>query len=187
VDNKGDKIVTDAQGSSNELSGFAVTTDAIYWVTSKVGSASTVANDVRWVPLTGGTPAPVPKAAGAADASIKDVGNFTISPSLQAVGDTVYFARTIGETTLNGVYRFKQGDVAPTKVAEAENVTTFAVGEAWLYYGLLNQQGVWRAPLAGGQGVMVGKNYQTTIVGVDDTFAYVAFVNQPGYLYKVFQ
>jgi hypothetical protein len=34
---------------------------------------------------------------------------------------------------------------------------------------------------------MVGPSYQTTIVGVDDEFAYVAFVNQPSYFYKIFQ
>lgn len=33
---------------------------------------------------------------------------------------------------------------------------------------------------------MVGQNYQSTIVGTDDQFAYVAFVNQPSYFYKIF-
>ena len=187
TDDAGTRIVDVVQGTAATISGFAVTTDAIYWVTSDDANAGTTDNDIRTTPLTGGVPTSVPKVAGATDAVIKDFGNFTISPSLTAVGDTLYFARTIGETTLNGVYRFNKGDAAPTKIAEAENVTTFAVGDAWVYYGLLAQQGVWRAPLTGGQGVKVGQNYQTTIVGVDDTFAYVAFVNQPSYFYKIFQ
>ena len=187
VSDPGTRIVDVPQGSASSLSGFAVTTDAIYWVTSDDANAGTTDNDIRTTPLTGGVPVSVPKVAGATDAVIKDFGNFTLSPSLTAVGDTLYFARTIGDTVLNGVYRFKKGDLAPTKLAEAENVTTFAVGEDWIYYGLLAQQGVWRAPIGGGQGVKVGQSYQTTIVGVHDKFAYVAFVNQPSYFYKIFQ
>lgn len=185
-DDPGTRIVEVAQGSAASLSGFAVTTNAIYWVTSDDLNAATTDNDVRTVPLTGGTPTSVPKVAGATNATIKDFGNFTISPSLQAVGEYVYFARTIDETTLNGVYRFKTGESAPTKVVEGENITTFAVSDAYVYYGLLNQQGVWRAPIAGGVGVKVSQSYQTTIVGTDDEFAYVAFVNQPSYFFKIF-
>jgi hypothetical protein len=184
---QGTRIMDVAQGSATSLSGFAVTSDAVYWVTSDDLNGGTTDNDIRTVPLTGGVPTSVPKVPGAADGVIKDFGNFTIIPNLTAVGDALYFARTIGESSLNGIYRYRQGDAAPTKIVEAENVTTFAVGEAFVYYGLLNQQGVWRAPIAGGQGVKVGQNYQTTIVGVDDEFAYVAFVNQPSYFYKIFQ
>jgi hypothetical protein len=183
----GSRIVDVVQGSSASISGFAVTNDAIYWVTADDLDAGTLDNDIRTTPLTGGVPTSVPMVAGASDGQIKDFGNFTIIPNLTAVGDTLYFARTIGESSINGIYSYKQGDAAPTKLVEAENVTTFALGEAYIYYGLLNQQGVWRAPLAGGQGVMVGPSYQTTIVGVDDEFAYVAFVNQPSYFYKIFQ
>lgn len=183
----GTRIVNVAQGTASTLSGFAVTTDAIYWTTSDDSNAGTTDNDIRMVPLTGGTPSSVPKVPGAADGIIKDFGNFTIIPNLTALGDTLYFARTIAASTLNGVYSFRQGDAAPTKLAEAEDVSTFSVGENFIYYGLLAQPGVWRAPIAGGQGVKVGQSYHSVIVGTDDTFAYVAFVNQPSYIYKIFQ
>jgi hypothetical protein len=128
----------------------------------------------------------VPKVPGASDGQIKDFGNYTISANLTAVGDTLYFARTIDQSTLNGVYRFKQGDAAPTKLAEFEDVSTFAVANDFIYYGNSNNQGVWRAPIAGGQGVKVSQSYLTTVVGTDAKFAYVAFVNQPAYFYKIF-
>lgn len=186
VSDAGERIVNVAQGSGSTVSSiaaFAVTTDAIYWTTGDDSNAATPDNDIRTVPLTGGVPTSVPKVPGASDGAITEV----YKPSFAAVGDTLYFARTVGTSTLNGVYRFKQGDAAPTKIAEANNVTTFAVGQAFVYYGLANTQGVWRAPLSGGQAVKVGQNYQTTIVGVDAKFAYVAFVNQPSYFYKIFQ
>jgi hypothetical protein len=183
----GTRIVNVGQGSSASISGFAVTTDAIYWITSDDSNAATADNDLRYVPLTGGVPVSVPKITGAPDGQIKEFGNATITPSLTAVGDAVYFSRNVGATAgLNGIYRFKQGDAAPTRVVEAQSVTTFSFSATSIYYGLLAQQGLWRAPIAGGQSVMVGKNYQTTILGTDDTFAYVAFVNSPAYLYKIF-
>lgn len=114
----GTRIVDVAQGYAQDISGFAVTSDAIYWVTANDYNAATLDNDIRTTPLTGGVPTSVPKVAGASDAQIKDLGNFTIIPNLTAVGDAVYFARTIGESTLNGVYRYRQGDAAPTKIAE---------------------------------------------------------------------
>jgi hypothetical protein len=182
----GTRIVNVAQGSSSTVSSiaaFAVTTDAIYWTTGDDSDPATLDNDIRTVPLIGGVPTSVPKVPGASNGAIREV----FQPSFAAVGDSLYFARTVGTSPLNGIYRFKQGDAAPTKIAEADNVTTFAVGEAFVYYGLASQQGVWRAPLTGGQGVKVGQDYQTTIVGVDATFAYVAFVNAPSYFYKIFQ
>lgn len=183
----GTLIMDVPQGSAFAITGLAVTTDAIYWITSDDANAATTDNDIRTVPLTGGVPTSIPKVPGAADATIKDFGNFTIVPNLTAIGDTLYFARTIGESTLNGVYRYKKGDAAPTKLAEAENVTAFNVSDTHVYYGLLAQQGVWRAPIEGGQGVKAGNGYQSNIVGVDDKFVYVAIVNQPGSVYKIFR
>ena len=180
-------IVNVAQGAAFNITGFAVTTDAIYWITGDDLNAGTLDNDIRTTPLTGGVPTSVPKVAGAADGQIKDIGNYTISANLTAVGDTLYFARTVGQSTLNGVYRFKKGDAAPTKLVEFEDVSTFAVADAFIYYGNANNQGVWRAPLAGGQGVKVSQSYLTTVVGTDAQFAYVGFVNQPAYFYKIFQ
>jgi hypothetical protein len=182
----GTRIVDVAQGPGADITGFAVTTDAIYWITGNDLDPGTLDNDIRTTPLTGGVPTSVPKVAGAATGQIKDFGNYTINANLTAVGDTLYFARTIDASTLNGIYRFKKGDAAPTKLVEAEDISTFAVSDAFIYYGLLNQQGVWRAPLAGGQGVKVSQSYLTTVVGTDAKFAYVAFVNQPSYFYKIF-
>lgn len=186
-DEPGTRIVEVQQGSAANITGFAVTTDAIYWITGDDDAGGTLDNAIRTTPLEGGEPSSIPKVAGAADAQIKDFGNYTIVANLTAIGDTLYFARTIGASALNGVYRFKKGDAAPKKLAEAEDVATFAVGEAFVYYGLLNQQGVWRAPIAGGSGQKVSLTYLTTIVGVDEKFAYVALVNQPGFFYKIFQ
>jgi hypothetical protein len=183
----GDRIVDVAQGPAGDITGFAVTTDAIYWITGNDPDVATLDNDIRMTPLTGGVPTSVPKVPGAADGQIKDIGIYTISANLTAVGDTLYFARTVGQSALNGVYRYKKGDAAPTKLVEFEDVSTFAVGDAFIYYGNANTQGVWRAPLAGGQGVKVGQSYLTTVVGTDAKFAYVAFVNQPAYFYKIVQ
>jgi hypothetical protein len=183
----GTRIVDVKQGSSASQSGFAVTTDAIYWVTSDDGDAGTVDNDVRMVPLTGGTPSSVPKVAGAANVTIKDFGNFTISPSLTAVGDAVYFSRTIDVSSINGIYRFRQGDAAPKKIVEAEDVTSFIVTSDYVYYSQLLLNGIWRAPVDGGQGVQLSTGYVTTVLGSDDKFVYAAFINQPSYLFKIYR
>lgn len=183
----GDRIVNVAQGPAGDITGFAVTTDAIYWITGNDLDAATLDNDIRTTPLTGGVPTSVPKVAGATDGQIKDFGNYTINANLTAVGDTLYFARTIGASALNGVYRYKKGDAAPTKLVEFEDVSTFAVASDFIYYGNSNYQGVWRAPITGGQGVLVSPTYLTTLVGTDAKFAYIALVNQPGSFYKIFQ
>ena len=184
---KGSRIVNVAQGSSASISGFAVTTDAIYWITDNDLDAGTTDNDIRTVPLTGGVPTSVPAVPGAANATVKDFGNATMSIHLTAVGDTMYFARTIGDSTLNGVYRFRKGDAAPTKLVEAENVTTFAVGADRVYYGLLLLPGIWSAPLAGGQGEQRSDDYVTRALGTDDRFLYVTFTNTPATIYKQFR
>jgi hypothetical protein len=183
----GSRIVNVAQGSSASISGFAVTTDAIYWITGDDLEAATTDNDIRTVPLTGGVPTTVPAVPGAADAVVKDGGNATMSVHLTAVGDALYFARTAGDSPLNGVYRFRKGDAAPTKIVTAENVTTFAVGPDHVYYGLLLSPGVWSAPLAGGQGVQKSEDYVTRTLGTAGKFVYVTFTNVPAYIYKQFQ
>jgi hypothetical protein len=184
---KGSRIVNVAQGSSSYISGFAVTTDAIYWITGDDLNAATTDNDIRTVPLTGGVPTFVPAVPGAADAVVKDGSQATMSVHLTAVGDALYFARTAGDSPLNGVYRFRKGDAAPTKIVTAENVTTFAVGPDHVYYGLLLSPGVWSAPLAGGQGVQKSEDYVTRTLGTAGKFVYVAFTNVPAYIYKQFQ
>lgn len=184
---KGTKIVSVAQGSAASISGFAVTTDAIYWITSDDLNAATTDNDIRTVPLTGGVPTSVPPVAGAADGVVKDGTNATMGVHLTAVGDTMYFARTAGDSALNGVYRFRKGDAAPTKIVEAENITTLAVGNQHVYYGMLLIKGIWRAPLVGGQGEQMSEDFVTRVLGVDDKFAYATFINTPAFIYKIFQ
>jgi hypothetical protein len=184
---KGSLIMDVPQGSSASISGFAVTTDAIYWITDNDANAATSDNDIRTVPLTGGAPSTVPAVPGAPDAIVKDFSNATMSIHLTAVGDALYFARTFADSPLNGIYRFRKGDAAPTKLVTAENVTTFAVGPDHLYYGLLLSPGVWSAPLAGGQGVQKSEDYVTRVLGAAGKFVYVAFINSPSYIYKQFQ
>jgi hypothetical protein len=164
----GTRIVTVNQGRNPRA--FAVTTDAIYWVPEDDGNAATVDDDLRTTPLSGGTYSNVPVvSAGDTSVSITDKA---YEPTLQAVGDTLYFTHTVGTSAINGIYRYKTGDAKPTQILSADNITSFMVDDTYAYYTRQNTAGVWRAPLSIGAGEQISTGGATYIVGQDAQFVY---------------
>ncbi len=163
----GTRIVTVSQGTHAEVTAFDVASDAIYWVTTD-NANSTVANELRTTPLAGGMPSAVPPVAGATDTVITS----SLAPTLRTVGNTLYFTRSVGTSQINGIYRYRVGDAAPTQVVNADAIVTMFVDESYAYYNRQSTAGVWRAPLTGGAGVQISDGSVTRLVGIDDKFVY---------------
>jgi hypothetical protein len=85
----GTAIVTVDQGNFGNFMALDVTTDAIYWVSS---AGQGTPYELRTVPLAGGTPAAVPRIAGAPDTAITQANG---APVLYPIGNTLYITRKL--------------------------------------------------------------------------------------------
>lgn len=166
LDDHGTKIMSEDQGTHNGITAFNVTTDALYWISTKVNAGT--AYELRTAPIGGGTPVAVPTVPGGTTAA---VSAYYGVPTLVPVGDTIYFNRQTGEA-IDGIYSFKQGDAKPTRLVTAANVQTFVVDESYIYYQQQNLAGVMRAPITGGAGEQLSSGSLSKIVGQDADFVY---------------
>lgn len=173
----GTQIVSVNQGNHGSFVALAATSDALYWVTSQAGTGT--AYELRTTPLAGGTPTVVPGGAINATSTAQQT-------TLRASGKTLYFNRNVGDSFLNGIYRYAPGDAAPTQLVSAENVLNFVVDEDAFYYVQANQAGIWRAARTGSAGVKISPQQGTEIVGQDASFLYVSLSSSgASTLYKV--
>jgi hypothetical protein len=163
----GTAIVTVDQGNFGDFKAFQPTSNALYWISDK----GTVPYELRTTPLTGGAPAAVPKIAGAPDTVIAAYGG--TAPTLHAVGATIYFTRVLAASTLNGIYRYATGDNAPTQLVIADGVTNLIVDGTSIYYLLQNANNVFKAPLAGGAGVVLANASGYKLIGQDAKYLYL--------------
>ncbi len=164
----GTAIVTVDQGNFGDFKALDVTTDAVYWV-SDAGQGTPY--ELRTVPLAGGTPAAVPKIAGATDTAITQSPGAAV---LAAQGNTIYLARTITATpSLNGIYRYAPGDAAPTLVVSADGVTSMIVDADTVYFLRQNVNDVFQAPLAGGTAEPIAFASGYKLVAEDATTLYL--------------
>ncbi|HEY6081464.1 MAG TPA: hypothetical protein VIW29_21765, partial [Polyangiaceae bacterium] len=166
LDNHGAKIMSVDQGTHGGVKAFNVTTDAFYWI-SLVANAGT-AYELRTAPIGGGAPVVVPTVPGGTTPAVS--GYYGV-PTLFPVGDTIYFNRQTGEA-IDGIYSFKQGDAAPTRLVTSPNVQSFLVDASYIYYQQQNVAGVMRAPVAGGAGVPFSAGNVTRLLAQDDQFVY---------------
>ncbi len=166
----GTAIVTVDQGNFAGFKAFQPTSNALYWISDSTTNNGTP-YELRTTPLAGGTPTAVPKIAGAASTVVAAYGGVT--PTLYAVGATIYFTRALEAGTLNGIYRFATGDAAPTQVVSAEQVTSFLVDDMSVYYVRLNSNDVYKAPLAGGSAALIAHAIGTKLVGQDAKYLYL--------------
>jgi len=169
----GTAIVTVDQGNFNDFKAFQPSTDALYWI-SDAGTGT--AYEIRTAPLTGGTPAAIPKIAGAPDTAVTSSSMLGIQvlPTLYTVGATLYFSVTVPNATYNGVYKYKKGDTAPTQVLAANGVMNFVVDSSNIYYIALNDNRIEKAPLSGGAGAPITLALGAyKILGQDATYLYV--------------
>jgi hypothetical protein len=172
----GNRIMTVNQGAGH-IYDFAVTSDAIYWTTNNDGNGTTIDMDLRTVPLGGGTPATIPAFA--------DGSTVFTTPStrscFQPHGDALYFVRDVGTSSLNGIYRYRVGDAAPTKLLSVEGVTNMLVDETVIYFTQGSPLGVSWIPIAGNVAAkMLYKGSATKLIGADETFVYVAYTASSG-------
>jgi hypothetical protein len=165
LDDHGTKIMTVNQTPHNVV-GFNVTSDALYWITMVAGTGT--AFELRTAPLAGSPISVVPAVAGYPTVA---VSNSAGQPSLQAVGDTLYFNRDANDAA-DGIYKFKVGDAAPTQLVLADNVQGLLVDDQYIYYHRQNTLGVWRAKITGSAGTQISDNAVTRLVGQDEKFVY---------------
>jgi hypothetical protein len=164
----GTAIVTVDQGNFGNIKGFQPTSDALYWVTDQAGSG--VANELRTAPIAGGAPTVVPKISGAPDAAI--IGGYG-QLVLSAVGPTLYFTVNVPGSNLNGIYKYKTGDSAPTLVVPADGVSSLSIDASSVYFIQNGVNGVFKAPLAGGAGVSISSTSGNKLLGGDATYLYM--------------
>jgi hypothetical protein len=163
----GTAIVTVDQGNFAGFQAFQTTSNALYWISAN----GAVPYELRTTPLAGGTPAAVPKIAGAASTAIAAYGG--TAPTLYAVDATIYFTRVLAASSLNGIYRFATGDAAPTQLVMADGVTSLMVDGTSIYYLQQNSNNVFKAPLAGGAGVTVTNATGYKLIGQDAKYLYL--------------
>ncbi|MES1178745.1 MAG: hypothetical protein ABUL62_30765 [Myxococcales bacterium] len=162
----GTKIVSDNQGTHNGIVALDVTSNAIYWVTQFAGTGGTAYN-LRTTPLTGGAYTVVPEVFANTGTPI----TASIVPTLRPKGNTIYFTHTTGGQ--DGIYSFKTGDAAPTKLVSAIGVTTMELDDDFIYYGQQNVTGLFKAPITGGAGVQImSSSGVSRIIGQDAQFVY---------------
>lgn len=166
LDDHGTKIMSVDQGTHDGVTGFNVTTDALYWISTHANSGT--AYELRTAPIGGGAPSAVPTVPGGTTAA---VSSYYGVPSLVAVGNTIYFNRQTGEA-IDGIYSFKTNDAKPTRLVTVANARDFVVDDSYIYYLQQNVAGVFRAPLGGGAGEQISTGSFTKIVGQDSQFVY---------------
>jgi hypothetical protein len=166
LNDHGTQIMTVDQGTHNGITAFNVTSDALYWISTKANAGT--AYELRSAPIGGGAPVVVPTVPGGTTPAVS--GYYGV-PTLFPVGNTLYFNRQTGEA-VDGIYSFKQGDAAPTRLVTAANVQSFVVDANYIYYQQQNVGGVMRAPVAGGAGVQLSTGNLSKIVAQDDDFIY---------------
>jgi hypothetical protein len=163
----GTAIVTVDQGNFAGFKAFQTTSNALYWISDH----GTTPYEIRTTPLAGGTPAAIPKITGAADTVVAAYGG--VAPTLYPVGATIYFTRVLTASSLNGVYRYATGDAAPTQLVAADGVTSFIVDGTSIYYLQQNANNVFKAPLAGGAGVVLANAIGYKLIGQDAKYLYL--------------
>lgn len=163
----GTKIMSVDQGTHNGMEAFQVTSNALYWISNKALTGT--AYELRTTPLSGGAPSVVPAVSLAYPTTA--VSSYGARPSLQAIGDTLYFNRNVNDAA-DGIYKFKTGDAAPQAVVLTDDVTSLLVDETFAYYTRQNVAGIWRAKLSGSAGTKVSGANVTKIVGQDEKFVY---------------
>jgi hypothetical protein len=177
----GTKIMSVDQGTHNGLLSFNVTSDALYWVSTKALTGT--ANELRTAPLAGGTPTVVPPVSEAFPTTV--VAGGYVPSVLQVSGATLYFNRHASDA-LDGIYSFKAGDAAPAIVTKGDSITSFVVDSNYAYYVRQNAAGLWKAPLSGGAGVQIADGYFTRVIAQDAQFIYaVQSGSGTGDLFKV--
>lgn len=162
----GTKIMSVDQQTHNGVVAFNVTSDALYWITTQPGTGT--AYELRTTPLAGGTPTVVPAAPGASTVAVTNYGG---TPTLQVVGNTLYFNRDANDA-LDGIYSFQKGATEPVWLVHGADIRTFVVDDDSFYYTSAAGAGVWKAPLGGGAGVRISDDGVSRIVGQDDNFVY---------------
>lgn len=167
LDDHGTKIMAVDQGTHNGILSFNVTSDALYWVSTKALSGT--ANELRTAPLAGGTPGVVPAVSAAFPTTV--VAGGYVPSVLQVAGATVYFNRHASDAA-DGIYSFKAGDAAPILVTKADSVTSFVVDATYVYYTRQNTAGVWKARLSGSSGVQIADASLSKVVAQDANFVY---------------
>jgi hypothetical protein len=177
----GTKIMTVDQGTHDGMEAFQVTSDALYWISNKALTGT--AYELRTTPLSGGTPTVVPAVSDAFPTTA--VSNYYGAPSLQAVGNTLYFNRDANDAG-DGIYRYAAGDPAPTLIVKQDDVTSLLVDDSFVYYTIQNGYGLWRAKLTGSAGTKISEDAFAKIVGQDAQFVYaITTTCCNGDLYKV--
>jgi hypothetical protein len=181
LNDHGTRIMTVDQGTHDGIVDFNVTSDALYWISTHALTGT--AYELRTTPLAGGTPTVVPAVPGGTTTAVT---RYYGSPTLRAVGDTIYFNRETNETALDGIYSFKKGDAAPKQIVQADSVQGLVVDTDAIYYSVQNVGGIWKAPLTGGAGVKISDDPVSRIVGQDAQFVYsISSSCCAGNIYKV--
>jgi hypothetical protein len=174
----GTQIVSVNQGIST-IRQLAVTTDALYWVTSQNTGTQ---YELRTAPLAGSPISVVPAVFPNVSLAVTDGAalNGALNPvRLEPVGEWIYFNRDAGDAQ-DGIYRYKVGLERPERLVLAANVRSLQVDGDYVYFLQSNVQGVWRVPINGGQGGAAQKisaSSGTSLVGVDETFLYAAAIS----------
>jgi hypothetical protein len=163
----GTKIVSDNQGTHTGIYAMDVTSNAIYWVTQFAGTGGTAYN-LRTTPLTGGAYTVVPEVFANTGTPITT----STIPTLRAKGNTIYFTHTTGGQ--DGIYSFKTGDAAPTKLVAGAGIITMILDDDFIYYAQQNVTGLFKAPITGGAGVSIAASNVSKIIGQDAQFVYYA-------------
>lgn len=163
----GTALVTVDQGNWADIKALEVTSDAVYWVSDK---GQGTPNELRMVPLTGGAPTGVPAVTGAPDGAI--VSSLE-APALYPMGATLLFARAVGASPLNGIYRFAVGDASPTLLVSADGVTSLLADSQNLYFVRANDNHVYKAPLAGGPAVTMAFASGHKLLSQDSVYLYL--------------
>ncbi|HVY27372.1 MAG TPA: hypothetical protein VHB79_12530 [Polyangiaceae bacterium] len=163
----GTKIMSVDQGTHNGILGFNVTSDALYWVSTKALTGT--ANELRTAPIAGGAPSAVPAVNEAFPTTV--VASGYVPVDLEVSGNTVYFNRHAGDA-VDGIYSYKAGDAAPTLVAKADAVTSFVLDDTYVYYLRQNTAGIWKAKLSGSAGTQISTSNFSKLIAQDAQFVY---------------
>lgn len=163
----GTKIMSVDQGTHNGILGFNVTSDALYWVSTKALTGT--ANELRTAPIAGGAPTVVPAVNDAFPTTV--VAGGYVPVVLEVAGNTVYFNRHASDA-VDGIYSFKTGDAAPTLITKADAVTSFVIDSTYVYYIRQNTAGVWRAKLSGSAGTQISTSNYSRLIAQDAQFVY---------------
>jgi hypothetical protein len=163
----GTAIVTVDQGNWADIKGLEVTSDAVYWVSDK---GQGTANELRVVPLAGGTPNAVPMVAGASDTAIVSSQG---TPALYPSGATLLFARAVSASPMNGIYRYEMGAASPSLLVSADGVTSLLADGQNIFFVRANDNHVYKAPLTGGPAVAMAFASGQKLLAQDTSYLYL--------------